>query len=61
MLLETFQKDTLDDEDKQEITDKENNNCNIFGEKKIDKLIVTDNVSGPADKSNDFSNFLTAS
>ena len=61
MLLETFQKDTLDDEDKQEITDKENNNCNIFGEKKIDKLIVTDNVSGLADKSNDFSNFLTAS
>ena len=61
MLLETFQKDTLDDEDKQEITDKENNNCNIFDEKKIDKLIVTDNVSGLADKSNDFSNFLTAS
>ena len=61
MLLETFQKDTLDDEDKQEITDKENNNCNIFGEKKMDKLIVTDNVSGLADKSNDFSNFLTAS
>ena len=61
MLLETFQKDTLDDEDKQEITDKDNNNCNIFGEKKIDKLIVIDNVSGLAGKSNDFSNFLTAS
>ena len=33
MLLETFQKDTLDHQNKQEITDKDNSNCNIFGEK----------------------------
>ena len=38
------------------------NNCITFGEnKKFDKLIVMDNVSGLADKSNDFSNFLTVS
>ena len=34
MFLETFQKDAIDDEDKQETTDKDNNNCNIFGKKK---------------------------
>ena len=33
--------------------------CNIFGEnKKFDKLIVMDNVSGLAGKSNGFANFL---
>ena len=61
MLLETFQKDTLDNEDKQKTTDKDGNNCNIFGEKKIDKLIVMDDVPALVDKSNDFSNFLTVS
>ena len=61
MLLETFQKGTLDNEDKQKTTDKDDNNCNIFGEKKIDKLIVMDDVPALADKSNDFSNFLTVS
>ena len=33
----------------------------ILTVKKIDKLIVMDNVSVLADKSNDFSNFLTPS
>ena len=56
LIIETFQKETYD-EDK-----KTNDNCNIFGEnKKFDKLIVMDDVSGLADKSNDFANFLTVS
>ena len=39
---------------------KTNDNCNTFGErKKFDKLIVMDDVSGLADKSHNFSNFLT--
>ena len=59
MLLKSFQKDMLDGEDEKETTDKDDNNCNIFGEKKIDKLILMNDVSGLADKSNDFSNFLT--
>ena len=62
MFLETFQKDAIDDEDKQETTDKDNNNCNIFGKKKkFDKLIVMEDVLGLEDKSNGFSNFLTVS
>ena len=56
LIIETFQKETYD-EDK-----KPNNNCNIFGEhKKFDKLIVMDDVSGLADKSNFFANFLILS
>ena len=56
LIIETFQKETYE-EDK-----KTNNNCNKFGEnKKFDKLSVTDDVSGLADKSNNFANFLTVS
>ena len=56
LIIETFQKETYD-EDK-----KTNDNCNIFGENKnFDKLIVMDDVSGLADKSNNFANFLTVS
>ena len=58
-LIEKFQKDTFNDNDKNKETANKDN-CNIFGEKiKFDKLIVMDDVSGLADKSNDFSNFLT--
>ena len=56
LIIETFQKETYE-EDK-----KTNNNCNKFGEnKKFDKPSVTDDVSGLADKSNNFANFLTVS
>ena len=56
MLLETFRRDSTDNVDEQNTND----NCNIFGEKKkFDRLLVMDDVSGLADKSNDFSNFLT--
>ena len=56
LIIETFQKETYDEDEKT------NDSCNIFGEnKKLDKLIVMDNVSGLADKSNDFANFLTVS
>ena len=56
LIIETFQKETYD------VDEKTNNNCNIFGEnKKIDKLIVMGDVSGLADKSNDFANFSTVS
>ena len=49
LITETFQKETYD------VDEKTNDNCNIFGEnKKFDNLIVMDNVSGLADKSNDF-------
>ena len=58
LIIETFQKKTYDEDKKT----KYNNSCNIFGEnKKFDKPIVRDKVSGLADKSNDFANFLTLS
>lgn len=53
ILTETFQSKnaiTVDD-----------NSRNRFGEKKFDKIIVKDDVSGLADKSKDFSNILTVS
>ena len=59
LLIKTFQKETLNSDDDNQETN--NDNCNIFGEKKIDQLIVMDDVSGLADKSNDFNNFLTVS
>ena len=60
ILIETFQKDTLNEQD--DTVDKEQNNCSIFREKKkFDRLIVMDDVSGLADKSNNFSNFLKVS
>ena len=56
LIIETFQKETYDEDEKT------NGSCNIFGEnKKFDKLIVMDNVSGLAGKSNDFANLLTVS
>ena len=56
LIIETSQKGTYE-EDK-----RTNDNCNIFGEnRKFDKLIVMDDVSSLADKSNDFANFLTVS
>ena len=56
LIIEIFQKETYD-EDK-----KANDNCNIFGEnKKFDEFVVMGDVSGLADKSNDFANFLTVS
>ena len=52
LIIETFQKETYDEHEKT------NDNCYIFGEnKKFDKLIVMDYVSGLADKSIDFANF----
>ena len=59
LIIDTFKKDSFDQDNEET-----NNNfdCNIFGENKtFDRLIVMDNVSGLADKSNDFSNFLTVS
>ena len=54
LIIERFQKKTHDN------ADNNNGNCNIFGENKnFDKLIVMDDVSGLADKSNHFANFLT--
>ena len=51
LIIEIFQKETYDEDEKT------NGSCNIFGEnKKFDKLIVMDNVSGLAGKSNDFAN-----
>ena len=59
LIIETFKKDSFD-RDNEETNN--NSDRNIFGQnKKIDKLIVMDDVSGLADKSNDFSNFLTVS
>ena len=56
ILLKIFRRDSIDDIDEQ----KTNGNCNIFGEhKKFDRLIVMGKVSGLADKSNNFINFLT--
>ena len=58
LLIDIFQKDSTD-HDNQETN---NDNCNIFGgNRKFCKLIVMDYVSGLADKSNDFSNFLSVS
>ena len=46
LIIETFQKETYDEDEKT------NDSCNIFGEnKKFDKLIIMDDVSGLADKS----------
>ena len=59
LLIETFQKVTLEDDNQETKENNDDNNCNISGEKKFDKLIFMDNISGLADKSNDFSNFLT--
>ena len=62
-LTETFKKETYYEDEKADSGSKiDDDNCNIFREnKKIDKLIVIDDVSGLADKWNDFANFLTAS
>ena len=47
LIIETFQKETYDEDEKAN----DNDNCNIFGEnKKFDKLIVMDDISGLADK-----------
>ena len=60
LLLEIFQRDTIGND--KENADKDIDKCNIFGEnKRFEKLIVMDDISGLADKSNDFSNFLTVS
>ena len=59
LIIEAFKKDSFDQDNEET-----NNNFdrNIFGENnKFDRLIVMDNVSDLAYKSNDFSNFLTAS
>ena len=54
LIIETFQKETYDGDEKTN----DNDNCNIFGEnKKFDKLIVMDDISGLAVKSNDFATF----
>ena len=54
-LIETFKLRSQDD-----ITD--TNNVNCFGEnKKMDRLFIMDDVSGVADVSKKFSNFLTVS
>ena len=56
LIIETFLKETYDEDEKT------NYNCNIYGEnKKFDKLIVKNELSGLANKSNDFANFLTVS
>lgn len=52
LLIETFQKDTINDSQE---TNNNDENCNVFGEnKKIDNLIVTDIDLGLPDNSNDF-------
>ena len=52
IIIESFQRETVDEKDKTDF--------DIMGEKsKFDKLIVMDDVSGLADKSNKFSSFLT--
>ena len=63
LLTETFQKENYDEDEKADSYSKiDGDGWNIFGEnKKLDKLIVMDNVSGLADKSNDFASFLTVS
>ena len=63
LLIETFQKETYDEDEKADSDSKiDGDDCNIFGEnKKFDKLIIMDDVSGLVNKSNDFANFLTVS
>ena len=61
LLIETFPKDTLDDDNQDTKENNDDNNCTMFEERKINKVIVMDDVSGLADKSNDFSNFLPVS
>ena len=52
LLIETFQKETYD-ENKKADSKIDRDGCNIFGEnKKFDKVIVMDDISGLADKSN---------
>ena len=52
LIIERFQKETHNN------AENNNDNCKIFGEnKKFDKLIVMDNVSGLAEKSSSFTNF----
>ena len=56
LIIERFQKETHNN------AENNNDNCKIFGEnKKFDKLIVMDNISGLAEKSSSFTNFLTVS
>ena len=56
-LFETFKLRSQDD-----VTDNNDNNVNSFGEnKKIDRIIIMDDVSGVADVSKQFADFLTVS
>ena len=56
-LIETFKLRSQDG-----VTDNNDNNVNSFGEnKKMDRLIFVDDVSGVADVSKEFANFLTVS
>ena len=61
LIIETFQKETYDEDEKVDSDSKiDDDGCNIFRQnKKFDKLIVMGDVSGLADKSNDFVDFLT--
>ena len=59
-LIETFKQRSEENEDNQ--NNKNNNVNSLFGEnKKLDRLIIMDDVSGIADTSKYFSNFLTVS
>ena len=56
-LIETFKLRSQDD-----VTDNNDNNVNSFGKnKKMDRLIIMDDVSGVADVSKKFANFLIVS
>ena len=61
LLIEIFQKEAYDEDKNAHSGSKaDGDGSNIFGENKdFDKLIVMDNVSGLAEKSNGFANFLT--
>ena len=61
LLIEIFQNEIYDDDQNTDSDSKiDPEGCNIFREnKKYVKLIVMDDVSGPADNSNNFANFLT--
>ena len=52
LLIVTFQKETYDEDKKTDSdTKRDSDGCNIFEEnKKFDKLIVMDSISGLADK-----------
>ena len=52
LLIVTFQKETYDEDKKTDSdTKRDSDSCNIFEEnKKFDKLIVIDSISGLADK-----------